>query len=156
MITMDNSTTKEQLTTLALIGLVILGLFAAGFVWLYYYVGVLGNGGGEVVLALSPYWVFPYLVVSSVYVGFFAARFATGRGKHAWLWGIAGFALNSCIHPWFSRLVIPCISVSKPYNIRRPGNSRISSTGTLGTVNRAVNIHPQKGNCVDGRTSHWV
>jgi hypothetical protein len=94
MTTMDNSITEKQLTTLALIGLVILALFAAGFVWLYYYVGVLGNGGGEVVLALAPYWIFPYLVVSSVYVGFFAARFATGRWKHAWLWGIAGFALT--------------------------------------------------------------
>ena len=91
---MDNSITKKQLTTLALIGLVILALFAAGFIWLHYYVRVSGDGGGEVVLALSPFWLYPYLVVSSVYVGFFAARFAIGRWKHAWLWGIAGFALT--------------------------------------------------------------
>ena len=94
MTTMDNSITKKQLTTLALIGLVILVLFAAGFIWLHYYVRVSGIGGGEVVLALSPFWLYPYLVVSSVYVGFFTARFAKGRWKHAWLWGIAGFALT--------------------------------------------------------------
>ena len=92
MTAMNNSITKKQLTTLALLGLLILVLFAAGFVWLYK--GVLGNGGGEVFLALAPYWVFPYLVVISVYVGFFAARFAKGRWEHAWLWGIAGFALT--------------------------------------------------------------
>ena len=92
MTIMDNSTTKKQLTTLALLGLLILVLFAAGFVWLY--VGVLGNGGGEVFLAYAPFWVFPYLVVISVYIGFFAARFAKGRWKHVWLWGIAGFALT--------------------------------------------------------------
>ena len=28
----------------------------------------------------------PYLVVTSVYVGFFAASLAKGRWKHAWLW----------------------------------------------------------------------
>ena len=92
MTAMNNSITKKQLTTLALLGLLILVLFAAGFVWLYK--GVLGNGGGEVFLALAPYWVFPYLVVISVYVGFFAARFAKGRWEHAWLWGIVGFALT--------------------------------------------------------------
>lgn len=79
---LDNSLTKKQLTALALTGLVILALFAAGFVWLYFY-GVLGNGGGEVVLALAPFWIYPYLVVVSLYVGFFAARFAKGRWKHA-------------------------------------------------------------------------
>ena len=86
MTNMDNSIQKKQLTTLALIGLVILVLFATGFVWLYYYVGVLGNGGVDVFLAFAPYFIFPYLVVISVYVGFFAARFAKGSWKHAWLW----------------------------------------------------------------------
>ena len=92
MTTMDNPITNKQLTTLALIGLLILGLFAAGFVWLYQ--GVLGNGQGEAFLAYAPFWVFPYLVVNSVYVGFFATSFANGRGKPAWLWGVAGFALT--------------------------------------------------------------
>jgi hypothetical protein len=91
---MDNPITKKQLTTLSLIGFVILALFSAGFMWLHYHVRVSGDGGGEVVLALSPFWLYPYLVVSSVYAGFFSARFAKGRWKHAWLWGIAGFALT--------------------------------------------------------------
>jgi len=94
MANMDNSLTKKQLTTLALIGLLILVLFAAGFVWFYYYVGVLGNGSEDVFLAFVRFWIFPYLVVISVYVGFFAARFAKGRWKRACLWGIAGFVLT--------------------------------------------------------------
>ena len=89
---MDNTITKKQLTTLALIGLLILVLFASCLVWLIY--GVLGKGGGDEFLASAPYFIYAYLVVSSVYVGFFVARFAKGRGKHAWLWGIAGFALT--------------------------------------------------------------
>ena len=92
MTTIDNPITKKQLTTLALIGLLILVLFAAGFIWLYR--GVLGNGEGEAFLAYAPFWVFPYLVVNSVYVGFFTASFVKGRGKPVWLWGIAGFALT--------------------------------------------------------------
>ena len=40
-----NTITQKQLASLALIGLAILALFAAAFIWLYY-VGVLGNGGG--------------------------------------------------------------------------------------------------------------
>lgn len=91
MTTVDNPIPGKQLTTLALTGLLILMLFAAAFVWLYQ--GVLSNGEGEAFLAYAPFWVFPYLAVNSVYVGFFAARFAKGRGKPAWLWGIAGFAL---------------------------------------------------------------
>lgn len=92
MTTMDTPITKKQLITLALTGLLILGVFAAGFVWLYQ--GVLGNGEGEAFLAYAPFWVFPYLAVNSVYVGFFAASFAKGRGKPVWPWGIAGFALT--------------------------------------------------------------
>ncbi len=112
MTTMDNSITKKQLTTLALMGLLILVLFAAGFVWLYE--GVLGNGGGEVFLAFAPFWIFPYLVVSSVYVVFFAARFAKGRWKHAWLWGIAGFALTLLFTLGFPSLLSPIFPYQSP------------------------------------------
>ena len=112
MTTMDNSITRKQLTTLALLGLLILVLFAAGFVWLYK--GVLGNGGGEVVLALAPYWTFPYLVVISVYVGFFAVRFAKGRWKHAWPWGIAGFALTLLFILGFPTLLSPVFPYQSP------------------------------------------
>ena len=94
MTAMNDPISKKKLTTLTLIGVVILGLFAAGFVWLVYYVRVSGDGGGELFLAYAPFWIFPYLVVSSVYVGFFAAAFAKGKWKHTWLWGITGFALT--------------------------------------------------------------
>jgi hypothetical protein len=109
---MDNSITKKQLTTLALIGLVILVLFAAGFVWLYE--GVLGNGEGERFLAYAPYWVYPYLVVNSVYIGFFATRFAKGRWKHAGLWGIAGFALTLLFILGFPSLLSPIFPYQSP------------------------------------------
>jgi hypothetical protein len=108
---MDNSIPKKQLTTLALIGLVILVLFAAGFVWL---LRVLGSGDGDVFLALAPYWVFPYLAVTSVYVGFFAARAAKGRWKHAWLWGIAGFALTLLFLLGFPILLSPVFPYQGP------------------------------------------
>lgn len=45
-------------------------------------------------LALAEFFIFYYVGVISVYVGFFTASFAKSRGKHAWLWGIAGFALT--------------------------------------------------------------
>jgi hypothetical protein len=112
MITMDNSTTKKQLKTLALLGFIILVLFAIGFVWLYKV--VLGNGDGEAFLALAPYWVYPYLVVVSVYVGFFVARFAKGRRKHAWLWGIAGFALTLLFILGFPSLLSPIFPYQSP------------------------------------------
>ena len=107
MTNMDNSITKKQLITLALIGLLILVLFAAGFVWLYY-------GGVDVFLAFAPYFIFPYLVVISVYVGFFAARFAKGRWKHAWLWGIAGFALTLLFIMGFPSLLSPIFPYQSP------------------------------------------
>lgn len=112
MTTMDTPITKKQLITLALTGLLILGLFAAGFVWLYR--GVLGNGQGEAFLAYAPFWVFPYLVVNSVYVGFFTASFAKGRGKPVWLWGIAGFALTLVFILGLPSLFLPIFPYQSP------------------------------------------
>jgi hypothetical protein len=114
MATMDNSITKKQLTTLALLGFLILGLFVAGFVWLVYSVRVSGAGGGELFLAYAPYWTFPYLIVGSVYVGFFAARFAQGRWRHTWLWGIAGFALTLLFLIGFPSLLSPVFPFPSP------------------------------------------
>ena len=91
---MDRSITKKYLTTLILVGIVVWGLFIAGYVWLVSYVAVSGEGGGGLFLAYAPFWILPYLIVCSVYVGFLSARFATGRWKHAWFWGLAGFALT--------------------------------------------------------------
>jgi hypothetical protein len=87
---------------------------ALGFVWLYYYVGVLGNGGVEVFLAFAPFCIFPYLVVISVYVGFYAARFAKGRWKHTWLRGIAGFALTLLFIMGFPILLSPVFPYQGP------------------------------------------
>ena len=107
MTNMDNSITKKQLTILALLGLVILALFAAGFVWLYY-------GDVDVFLAFAEFFIYSYVVVISVYVGFFAARFAKGRWKHAWLWGIAGFALTLLFILGFPSLLSPVVPYPSP------------------------------------------
>ena len=107
MTNMDNSISKKQLTPLALIGLLILFLFAASFVWFINYAGVLGNGGEDVFLAFLRFWIYSYLVVISVYVGFFVARFAKGKWKHAWLWGIAGVPLTLLFILGFPSLLSP-------------------------------------------------
>jgi len=109
---MDNPITKKQLTTLALFGLLILAMFVVAFVWLVE--GALPNGGGEDFLALAPYWLYPYLVVTSIYVGFFSSRFAKGRRKHAWLWGIAGFALTLLSIVGLPRLCSPAFPPQGP------------------------------------------
>jgi hypothetical protein len=87
--------TKKQVTIFLLIELSILVFFAAGIVWIFYYVGFLGNGGPDVVLAVVPYCFLPYLMLICIYVGYFMARFARGRRKFAWLWGIIGFVLTA-------------------------------------------------------------
>ena len=114
MTNMDNSISKKQLTPLALIGLLILFLFAASFVWFINYAGVLGNGGEDVFLAFLRFWIYSYLVVISVYVGFFAARFAQGRWKRAWLWGIAGFAVTLLFILGFPGLLSPIFPYQSP------------------------------------------
>ena len=106
--------TKKKITTLTLIGVVILGLFAASFVWLVYDVRVSGDGGGELFLAYAPFWIFPYLTISSVYVGFFAAVFAKGRWKHPWLWGITGFALTFLFVMSMPSLLSPIFPFQSP------------------------------------------
>lgn len=112
MTNMDNFITKKQLTTLALVGSLILVLFAGSFVWLYYYGVVLGNG--DEVFEYAPFWIYPYLVVIPIYVGFFAARFAKGRWKHAWLWGIAGFALTFLFILGFPSWLSPIFPYQSP------------------------------------------
>ena len=94
MTDLPTSNSKNQLRTLALIGLLLLVLFAAGFFLLVSSVGVWGRGGEGDARAILRYCIYPYLVVISVYVGYMAARFAAGRGKPAWLWGIVGFILS--------------------------------------------------------------
>lgn len=110
----EKSISTRQLTTLALIGLVILVLFAVGFVWSYYHPGVLGNVGEDVVLAIGRFWIFAYLVVTSVYAGFFATRLAKGRWKHTWSWGITGFALTLIFIMGVPKLLSPIFPYQSP------------------------------------------
>lgn len=90
MTTRNNSIPNKQFTTLAFFGLLILVLFGVGFLWLVQ--DVLGNGEGERFLSLAPFWVYPYMFVNSIYVGFLSVIFARGRWNRVWLWGMAGFA----------------------------------------------------------------
>ncbi len=55
---MDKSITKKQVTTLALLGFLILALFAVGLVWLRSYSGVFWSKDEDIFLAFAPYWVF--------------------------------------------------------------------------------------------------
>ena len=89
-----NFLTNKQLMRLGLIGLAIVLLFAVSFAGFWYYVGVLGNGGVDVLIAFMPVCLLPYVVVISVYVGFFSAKFANRRWQYPWLWGIGGFVLT--------------------------------------------------------------
>jgi len=94
MTEVEDTLTSKQLASLTLIGLSLLILFAAGFAWFYYYVGILGHGGVDVFIAFTPFCFFPYLTVISIYVGFFTTKFAKGKWKYPWLWGISSFVLT--------------------------------------------------------------
>ncbi len=114
MTNVEGSPTNREIKKLVLIGLSILILFAVGFAWLYYYVDILGNGGGDVFVAFMPFCLIPYLLVISVYIGYFAAKFAEGRWRHAWLWGIGGFALTVLFIIGFPILLSPVFPYQSP------------------------------------------
>jgi hypothetical protein len=101
---MDNSSFKKKLTTLAVIGLLILVLFAASFAWFYNYAGVAGE---DKFIAFLRFWIYSYWVGSSVYVGLFAARFAKGKRSQAWFWGIAAVPLTLLFILGFPSLLSP-------------------------------------------------
>jgi hypothetical protein len=94
MAKVDNSLKNMQLRNLGLIGLVIIILFAAGFAWAWYYIGIWGHGGVDVLLTFLPFCILPYFLVITVYVGFFTAKFAEGRWRHTWPWGLTGSILT--------------------------------------------------------------
>jgi len=102
--TIEKSIIKKQLVILTILGLIIMSLFIAGFLWLVYYIRANGDAGGEKFLEYAPYWVFPYLIVMSLYVGFLSTRIAKGKWKYTWLWGIIGFTQTL-----FLILIIPSI-----------------------------------------------
>jgi len=108
------------MSRLVLTGLWILLLFAGAFVGLVYYLRAGGDGAGEVFRAVAPYWIFPYLAVTSVYAGFLAARFARGRWKHAWLWGIAGCAFTFLSTISVPRLLSPLFPYQGPEIFQGP------------------------------------
>jgi len=91
---MDITITKKRYTSQALLGSLILAIFALGLVCLHSWSGVYWSEEKDLFLAFSPYWIFSFLVVNSVYVGLFAATLAKGKRKNRWIWGISGFALT--------------------------------------------------------------
>ncbi len=70
--------------------------------------------------------------------------------------GSRRFCPDAPVHPRHSKPVSPHISISRSHHIRRSRPPGIRSAGTLGTVHRADNIPARKGDCLAGRTSHWV
>jgi hypothetical protein len=103
-----------QAGVLVLKMLSILAVFAAALVGLFAYLRVGGDGAGEVFLALAPYWLFPYLAVTSGYAGVLAARFARGRSPYPWAWGIAGGVLCLVSTIALPRVISPLLSYSGP------------------------------------------
>ena len=112
MTDVDNSITTNQLTALALIGLSIVVLFALGFIWIDDY--IMRHGGVDVFLAVAPFYILAYLIVISIYVGFFMAKFARGRWKHSGLWGIGGFVLTVLLSVGFPILLSPVFPYQSP------------------------------------------
>ncbi len=94
MAEVEDTSASKEFQKLALTGLSLITFFAIGSAWFYYYVGVLGHGGVDVLIAFAPLCFVPYLIVASIYVGFFTAKFANSRWKYPWLWGISGFVLT--------------------------------------------------------------
>ena len=79
---------SKEIKRLALIGLAIIGLFAAGLAGIRY---VEDPGWG---MGLYTLWWLAYPLIISIYVGFFAGKVAKGRWRFFWLWGVAGFLLT--------------------------------------------------------------
>ncbi len=114
MADLNASLTRKQLTKLGLIGLSLLILFAAGFAWFWYYVGVLEHGGVDVLMAFLPVCLLPYIVVITGYAGFFTAQFAKGKWQHSWLWGIAGSGLTILLIIGLPMLLEPMFPYQSP------------------------------------------
>ena len=72
-------------------GIILVVVWFVAFIGIYVYVVILGNGGADVYSEVSPLCFFPFIIVSSIYVGYFMAKFSKNKGKHPWLWAIIGF-----------------------------------------------------------------
>ena len=95
---------SKEIKRLALIGLSIIGLFAAGLAGIRY---VEDPGWG---IGLYTLWWLAYPLIISIYVGFFAGKVAKGRWRFFWLWGVAGFLLNRISIVVLPQLLVPVFS----------------------------------------------
>ena len=105
-------TARKELRALVFVGFSILVLLWAGFVWINYY--VVTHGGIDVLIAVTPFCMLPYSIVMGIYVGLFMARFARGRWRHPWLWGITGFALTALFSVSILALLSPIFPSLSP------------------------------------------
>jgi hypothetical protein len=95
---------NKEIRRLALIGLAIIGLLAAGFAG----IGLTeGPGWG---IALYSLWWLVYPLTISLYVGYFAGKVAKGRWRFFWLWGVAGFLLTLISIKNLPQLLVPVFS----------------------------------------------
>ena len=95
---------SKEIKRLALIGLAIIGLFAAGLAGIRY---AEDPGLG---IGLYTLWWLSYPLIISIYVGFFAGKVAKGRWRFFWLWGVAGFLLTRISIVVLPRLPGPAFS----------------------------------------------
>ena len=84
----------KQIVKYAVIGILIVAVFLSALVGAYYYVGVMGNGGPDALIAAIPVGLFLYMLIISGYVSFFMAKLAEGKGKLSWPWAVLGFILT--------------------------------------------------------------
>ncbi|HOI29812.1 MAG TPA: hypothetical protein PLZ15_08655 [Melioribacteraceae bacterium] len=105
---MNRPVKNRQIILPAIAGLIIIILFAVGFIWLY------TSYKGEEFLSLAPYWIYSYLGVTCLYSGFFTARFAKAKGRKILLWGSLGFLLTLIFTITIPGLLSPLIPYEGP------------------------------------------
>lgn len=105
---MNTPLTNRQFILPSIAGLIIIILFAVGFIWLY------TSYKGEEFLSLAPYWIYSYLGVTSLYSGFFTARFAKSKGRKILLWGFLGSLLTIIFTITIPGLLSPLIPYVGP------------------------------------------
>ncbi len=110
----DNSITTKQLTTLVLIGWVILDLFAAGFLWLVYHVRVAGDRGRGRISCLCPLLAISLPGCEQCLCRIFCCKIRKRQVEACLALGNRRFCFNPPVDHWFTRPVITSISKSEP------------------------------------------
>lgn len=105
---MNTPLTNGQIILNSIAGLIIIILFAVGFIWLH------TNYKSEEFLSLAPYWIYSYLGVTGLYSGFFTAGFAKAKGKRRPLWGFIGSLLTLILTLTIPGLLSPLIPYEGP------------------------------------------